>query len=79
MKQKIVNLLNQALKSKNINLQKHQIEKLIEIPPFSEMGDYAFPCFILSKKLKQSPNEIAKEISKKIKIQRVVKGKEKIK
>ena len=41
-------------------------EDIIEIPPDSKMGDYAFPCFILAKELKKSPIEIAKDISKKI-------------
>ena len=39
----------------------------IEIPPNSEMGDYAFPCFNLAKKLKKNPVQIAKELSEKIK------------
>ncbi|MBI5804130.1 arginine--tRNA ligase [Candidatus Pacearchaeota archaeon] len=46
-------------------LSKKEIFSLIEIPP-KELGDYAFPCFILSKKFKQSPNEIAKNIAGKI-------------
>ena len=36
----------------------------LEVPPNPEMGDYAFPCFILSKEWKKSPNEIANELSK---------------
>jgi len=39
----------------------------IEVPPNPEMGDYAYPCFTLSKELKKNPNEIAKEIGEKIK------------
>lgn len=39
----------------------------IEVPPSPEMGDYAFPCFLLAKELKKSPNEIAKDIGEKIK------------
>ena len=39
-------------------------ENIIKIPPSPELGDYSFPCFILSKKLKKSPNEIALELSK---------------
>ncbi len=40
---------------------------ILEKPPQPEFGDLAFPCFILSKKLKKNPNEIAKDLSKKIK------------
>ncbi len=55
------------LLSKSINLNQVEIEKLIEIPPSSELGDYSFPCFILAKELKKSPVQIAEELSKKIK------------
>ncbi|MDP3765875.1 MAG: arginine--tRNA ligase [Nanoarchaeota archaeon] len=37
----------------------------LEVPPSFDMGDYAFPCFILAKEWKKSPNEIAQELSKK--------------
>jgi len=40
---------------------------ILENPPQPEFGDIAFPCFTLSKKLKKSPNEIAKDLSEKIK------------
>jgi len=39
----------------------------LEVPPTQEMGDYAFPCFMLAKELKKSPNEIALELSKRFK------------
>jgi arginyl-tRNA synthetase len=66
MRKLIIKLLENILKEKKINLKKEEIENLIEIPPSNEMGDYAFPCFILSKKLKKNPNQIALEIKKKI-------------
>ena len=53
--------------SKHLPINKEEITKLIEIPPSQELGDYSFPCFFLSKQLKKSPNEIALELSKKIK------------
>jgi len=59
MKDIIVSLL-----IKNTKLQKAEIEKIIEIPPNYEMGDYAFPCFTLSKTLKKNPVEIALELSR---------------
>ncbi len=39
----------------------------IEIPPNDKMGDYAFPCFELSKKEKKSGPEIAINLENKIK------------
>lgn len=40
--------------------------KVIEIPPDSKFGDYAFPCFLLAKKYKKSPVQIAEDLSKKL-------------
>ncbi|MCK4531275.1 MAG: arginine--tRNA ligase [Candidatus Aenigmarchaeota archaeon] len=40
---------------------------VLEKPPQPEFGDLAFPCFILSKKLKKSPDLIAKELHEKLK------------
>ena len=45
---------------------------LLEVPPNPEMGDYAFPCFTLSKKLKKSPNEIAQDIGKNIELNKYI-------
>jgi arginyl-tRNA synthetase len=54
------------LKSK-IELPADKIDSLIEVPPEEKFGDYAFPCHILSKELKKSPQEIAKDISSQLK------------
>ncbi|MEK6833717.1 MAG: arginine--tRNA ligase [Nanoarchaeota archaeon] len=62
MKDVISNLLAKALKKEGISLKKEEVEKFIEIPPSQEMGDFAFPCFFLAAKLKQSPDEIALNI-----------------
>lgn len=39
----------------------------LEVPPNPEMGDYAFPCFLLAKEWKKNPLDIAKELSAKFK------------
>ena len=39
----------------------------LEIPPDSSLGDYALPCFSLAKTFRKNPNEVALELSKKIK------------
>lgn len=51
----------------DLNIEGIDIEKLIEIPPDSNMGDYALPCFRFSKEFRKSPNIIAEEISEKFK------------
>lgn len=58
-----------------MELFKQEIKKLFEtvdisdisisVPPNPEMGDFAIPCFALSKTLKKSPQIIAEELSKK--------------
>ena len=57
-KRAIIDFLKQETRLDNIE---------IETPPNPEMGDYAFPCFILAKEWKKAPNDIAQELSKKFK------------
>ena len=61
-KEKVVELLE-----KETRLKKEDLERLIEVPPKLELGDYAFPCFILSKKEKEKPIEISARIIKNLK------------
>lgn len=51
-----------------VNLDETNIYNNLEIPPKQDMGDYAFPCFVLSKELKKSPQIIAEEIKDKIEL-----------
>ena len=60
----IIKILKKETKLKEIPL---------EVPSNPEFGDYAFPCFILSKKYKKNPAEIAQELSKKIKLDNKIK------
>lgn len=46
-------------------LTEEEISDLIEIPPNSEMGDYAFPVFKLAKTFRKAPNLIAEELAQK--------------
>ncbi|APX72510.1 arginine--tRNA ligase [Companilactobacillus allii] len=43
-------------------ITEEQIEKLIEKPKTSDLGDYAFPTFILAKSLHKAPNMIAEDL-----------------
>ncbi len=40
-----------------------QIDIMLEIPPDSQMGDFAFPCFALAKIRKKSPQLIAHDLA----------------
>jgi arginyl-tRNA synthetase len=42
-------------------------EIVLTVPPDQQMGDYSFPCFMLAKKLKKNPKELAEELLRKIK------------
>ena len=58
LKEKVVD----CIATQNTGLSDLEIYNLVEIPPNPEMGDYAFPCFKLSKILKKSPNIISQEM-----------------
>ncbi len=66
LKEEIITSLQKELKKEKIT--KEDILSKLEIPPSSDLGDYSLPCFFLAKKLKKSPNQIAEELSKKIKL-----------
>lgn len=47
-------------------ISEEQIAKLIEKPKTSDLGDFAFPTFILAKSLHKAPNLIAKDVVEEI-------------
>ena len=57
------------LLAQHISLSKEEISDLMEIPPRAELGDYAFPCFSLSKSMRKAPQIIAAELKEKIGLQ----------
>jgi arginyl-tRNA synthetase len=60
-KQEAVTALKKAIgKGSNIGIDD------LSVPPDSDKGDIAFPCFILAKKQKANPVEIARELAAKI-------------
>lgn len=44
-------------------LSEEEIYSLIALPPNTEMGDYAFPCFRLAKTMRKAPALIAQELA----------------
>lgn len=60
-KQEIARLLKPL-----IDMDPSRIEELLEIPPRPEMGDLAFPCFILSALRKQPPPAIAADLARQL-------------
>jgi len=53
------------LLAKKTKFNKGKIISLLEVPP-QGLGDYAFPCFVLAKEIKESPIDIAKIIAKEL-------------
>lgn len=51
---------------KALNKDKFLILENIETPPDFSLGNFSFPCFVLSKELKMSPIVLAKETLKKL-------------
>ena len=53
--------------AKKLNIEGLSVEEIssfIETPPNTEMGDFALPCFKLSKLLRKSPVMIAEDLAK---------------
>jgi arginyl-tRNA synthetase len=55
----VVNALSKVVPAE---ITADQIQNLIEKPKSSDLGDYAFPTFILAKSLHKAPNMIAQEL-----------------
>ncbi len=66
MKEIIIELLEKQLKELNIDLDAGKIEEVLRVPPANELGDYSFPCFILSKIAKQNPAQTASLLADRI-------------
>ena len=46
-----------------VSLTAADVASMLEVPPDTKMGDYAFPCFKLSKALRKSPVMIADQLA----------------
>lgn len=62
MKSKIIDLLHKYITDLTVD----ELNEAIEIPPKTDMGDFAFPCFKLAKTYKKAPPLIAKELQETI-------------
>jgi arginyl-tRNA synthetase len=52
--------------SRVTGLDEAAVDAALVRPPKPEMGDFAFPCFVLAKELKQAPPKIAADIAEKL-------------
>ena len=66
-KQSLSELIAQAITSSFPQVENlpsaGEIAGFLEIPPEKEMGDYAFPCFKLSRTLRMGPPQIAAKLA----------------
>ncbi len=58
--------------AKAAGMPEEEIAHLISVPPDRSMGDYALPCFALSKHMRKSPSEVASELQQKIKPDKLI-------
>ncbi len=63
-----------SLLKPHLHLDEFEISSKIELPADERLGDYAFPCFFLSRELKNDPVTIAAEIAGKVNAE-IVSGK----
>ena len=65
MRQRIADLAKEMLEAAFPGAQglPEDLAALLEVPPEKSMGDYAFPCFKLSKALRMGPPMIAKKLA----------------
>ena len=54
--------------AKAAELDATEVTSYIEIPPNTDLGDFAFPCFKLAKVMRKAPPAIAAELKEKIEI-----------
>jgi arginyl-tRNA synthetase len=57
-KQEVAELLSSAIE----DLSTEDLYEMIEYPKYTEMGDFAFPCFRLAKIFRKAPNMIAEDL-----------------
>ena len=51
--------------ARHAEMEREAVDRMLTVPPKPDMGDFAFPCFTLAKKLRKAPPVIAKEIADK--------------
>ncbi|EXG83051.1 arginine--tRNA ligase [Saccharibacillus sacchari] len=49
--------------------EKGTAESMLELPPNSELGDAAFPCFALAKSLRKAPQQIASDLAERFELE----------
>ncbi len=64
MKEQIIKMLANVF----TDMTEEEIDKLLEIPPKPELGDFAFPCFRFAKTMHKAPNVIAAEVKGKLNV-----------
>ena len=68
MKLKIAETIAQAAKNcfENCSLCGNDVASMLEVPPDKKLGDYALPCFRLSKTMRCAPQMIASKLGEQI-------------
>ena len=73
IKENIETSISNALKSKfDYEMNIEDVNKILEVPKEKKNGDFSFPCFNLSRFLKNSPEKIANDLKDEIKIEKPI-------
>lgn len=59
-------LIGEIISNEIGEIENLDVASLIEVPTDEKMGDYAFPCFRLTKEFRKAPDAIAAEIAEKL-------------
>ncbi|MEE8394444.1 MAG: arginine--tRNA ligase [bacterium] len=59
----IAELLTQSLRDAGLDDPPPIAGRMVERPPDAELGDYAFPCFMLAKTMRKAPPAIAQQLA----------------
>lgn len=62
MKKKICQYLSEVL----AEMSEEELLKTVEVPPEEKMGDLALPCFMMAKKMRKNPMQIAVDLVEKL-------------
>jgi len=62
MKKRLAEKIYTLLELEITGIKVEEIEEAIEIPKNKEFGDFALPCFLLSKSFKRAPNQLAQDL-----------------
>ncbi len=63
----IIDLLLEVIEETGVKQSRDKVTDILEVPPDTNMGDHAFPCFYLAREYRKAPDAIAGMLTSKLK------------